>query len=182
MMQIRYTKFPYIFWSSTKPFETEISFEEKILNIKNTENGKYIENCTFKRMNIVWFLVLKYLPLIVFLAIAITKYDFMLEKTKLLSYCFALALLIPVLLENIARKISLIFIFLALLGVSFSIDDFSLVAFSLKYFILLFCVITIFIELKYLPFSVIKEDKVIAHFLIKKNELNLFKNNGKEDI
>ena len=170
MMMLRYTKFPYVFWSSTKPLESKIDFTKKTICIKD-DKGK-LNDFTFRKMNFALFLIIKYSPLLLFIGLTFNRYDFSFEANKILSYAFSLMLLIPMLLENLARKILFYSFFIGILFGSFFLGDLSLAAFSLKYFIFLFCIFVFAVDLQYRPFEILKDERVIAHFLVKNNELN----------
>ena len=176
-MQIRYTKFPYVFWTSTKPFESEIDFKNNTLKI---EGDNYDNYCEFKRMNSCLFLAIKYLPLLLFIMVTFNKYDLSTDINKMISYCLALALIVPMILDDFAKKITLAVIGVIAVNASFWLNGFSLIAYALKYFIFVLCVFVFIVDLQFEPFAVLKNNKVVAHFLIKKDKTKLLQQENSE--
>ena len=99
-------------------------------------------------------------------------YDFYPHKNTITAYILALFLSLVInLLENLARKIGIIFLIAFALLLSFLIKDFFLVAYVLKYFILFSVFIIFYLDTKEQAFSIIKNNKVVSHFLISKTFL-----------
>lgn len=166
LIDIRFTKFPFIFWTSTKAISSEVDCKNRTLK---TENGEY----EIKKMNFYLFFLVKYAPIILFVAIFYNRYDISYETTRLISYIFAVSYFIPlVLFDDVLRKYVLLAMMFAAFVVGFSLGDFSLGAFAIKYFILLFCIFIFIVDLKFQPFTLYKNGKIFAHFTLLKSVVN----------
>lgn len=166
LLNIRFTKFPFVFWTSTKAIPSEVDFENKILK---TENGEY----GIREMNLCLFLLIKYAPIILFMLIFYNRYDVSFETMKLVSYIFAISYFIPLILfDDVIRKYALLTMMFAAFLVGFVMGDFSLGAFAIKYFIFLFCIFIFVVDLRFKPFALYKNGKIFAHFTVLKSIIN----------
>jgi|GEM_PF-1613785 hypothetical protein len=169
-MKIRTSKFPLIFWSFNKANECELNFKENIATfIKfSDENEKIYTKYSFKKLNKFAFLTLKYLPIFLILLFAFNRYDFSFSKVNLVAYAVALILASAVnLLENLTRQITIIVIILATIFLGFHLENFFLVAYALKYFLLFSICVMIFVDSRLSAFSIINENgKILSNFLI----------------
>nr|MBP3724308.1 hypothetical protein [Campylobacter sp.] len=155
----KFTKFPYVFWSFGKTYECVKSQNEIHCN------GKIYN---FKPMSKALFLILKYLPVAIIFFFLLTKYDFSLERERLISYlCAILVFLAFFYLENLIRTIAVIVILALSFAIGAYLGMFSLVAFVLKYAIILFCFFMFFIDLKFNAYMLIQNGKIVSHFLTK---------------
>lgn len=166
-LNIRTTKFPYFFWGFNKAYLCELDFKKNLYY--NLEANTEYE---FKSFNSYIFLFLKFFPLIIVFYLTFSVYDFYPHKNTITAYILALFLSLVInLLENLARKIGIIFLIAFALLLSFLIKDFFLVAYVLKYFILFSVFIIFYLDTKEQAFSIIKNNKVVSHFLISKTFL-----------
>lgn len=160
----RTTKFPYFFWGFNRAYECELDFNKGIY--RNLEVKT--EYC-FKPFNYYIFLFLKFSPIILIFYATFSIYDFFPNKMTISAYTLALFLgLVVNFLDNLARKIGIAFLVILTLFLSFMIKDYFLIAYVFKYFILLSVCIIFYLDLKLTPFSILKENRVVSHFLIPK--------------
>ncbi|MCR2062055.1 hypothetical protein [Campylobacter helveticus] len=166
-INIRTTKFPYVFWSFNKAYLCELDFKKQ--NYLNLE----LENATtysFKAFNTYAFLSLKYLPILLMLFICFTRYDFYLNERNIIAYTLAFLVALSVnFLENLLRQIISISLLVCALIIGFVIEDIFLLPYVLKYFILLSILLLFALDLRQKCFAIYDEKgKVITHFLMSK--------------
>lgn len=172
ILDIRFTKFPFIFWTSTRAIKSEVEFEDNTVGSLTTENGRY----RIQAMNWLIFFFAKYAPIMLFMFIFYNQYDLSMDTTKLISYIFAVSFFIPLILfDDILRRYILLALMFVAFITGFIVGDSSLGAFALKYFIFLFCVFIFVVDLKSKPFTLFKDGKIYAHFLLPKELLKDYK-------
>lgn len=160
----RTTKFPYFFWGFNRAYECELDFNKGLY--RNLEVKT--EYC-FKPFNYYTFLLLKYSPILLLFYLTFSIYDFFPNKMTISAYILALFLgLVINFLDNLARKIGVVFLVFLTLFLSFMIENYFLIAYVFKYFIFLSVWIIFYLDLKFVPFSILENNKVICHFLIPK--------------
>lgn len=161
-LDVRYTKFPYIFWTSSKPISTEIDFQKGTLK---TDKGNY----NFAPMKIWAFFLIKYLPVLLIFIVLYNRYDLEFSVPKMVSYIFAVLYFVPlVLFDDFVRRFLLLAMVFVAFVLGFFIGDSNVGAFSLKYFVFLFAIFIFVADLQYRPFKLFKNGKIYSHFLIKK--------------
>ena len=161
----RTTKFPYFFWSFNRAYESEIDFTHhtyKNLEVK-TEYG-------IKSFNFYLFLLLKYVPILLILFFCITIYDFHLTKKTIMAYALAIMLALSVnFLEHMTRKVVSSAILILSIVAGYFTNDWFLIAYTIKYFLLISIGIILYLDLRLRPYSLIDENnKVVAHILLDK--------------
>lgn len=169
ILNVKTTKFPYFFWSFNQSFKCDINFDK--LTYKNLEvNFKLYK---IKSFNFYLFLTLKYFPIFVVFFIVFNIYDFYLNQRNILAYTLAFCLVLGVnFFENLTRQIMFFLTFCVSCAMAYLIDDFSLPAYTLKYFIFLSVLILLYFDFKFKIFEIVDENnKAIAHFLISKKYL-----------
>lgn len=164
---IRTAKFPYCFWGFNRAYKCELDFKKGLY--QNLEaNTQY----DFKPFNYYAFLLLKYLPVLLVFSLIFRIYDFVPSKMTISAYILALFLALVInYLDNLARKLGIAFLVILTLFLSFVIKDYFLMAYVFKYFILLSVGIILYLDLKLTPFCILKNNKVISHFLLPKTLL-----------
>ncbi len=168
LLNIRTTKFPYFFWSFNKSLKCKINFSDFIY--KNLElNNQF----AFKPFNFYLFLILKYAPIFIIFYFVFNQYDFYFNTRNIIAYMLSFILLLSInFLENLLRKVLIIFLFIIGILISFYINDFFLIPYTFKYFILFSIFLLIYIDFKYRIFSIYNEEnKIISHFMIMKNQI-----------
>ena len=165
---IRTSKFPYFFWSFNKAYECELDFYKKIY--KNLERHTQYDFCLF---NFATFLILKYMPIFCVFVFCFNVYDFKLNINSLMSYILAIMLLFGVnFLENLTRKITIYVVLFLSLIIGYLIQDFFIIAYALKYFLLAQVILLVYIDVKTVQvFSILQNGKTISHFLLDKKLL-----------
>lgn len=163
---IRTTKFPYFFWSFNKAYKCNLDFSKG--EYENLEKQTHYKFTMFNRYA---FLSLKYVPIVIILLLCFSIYDFIPSKIMVASYILALFLTISVnLLDNMVRKVACGGIFALSILAGWLIGDYFLIAYVIKYFLFLSLILIFYLDYGLIPYSLIKDDKVLAHFLIKKEE------------
>lgn len=165
-VEIKTLKFPYMFWFFNRSYLCEVDFKAKTYS--NIEcDTKY----TIRPLNSYAFLALKYLPLLFVFYFGFSADDFSFNKRIVISYVLAFCLLLNInFLENLARKIGIFAVLCVSIFAGFTLDSvFLICALSLKYFILLSTFLLAFIDSKCACFELMKDNKVVSHFLVNKN-------------
>ncbi|HEF8412114.1 TPA: hypothetical protein SGZ87_001651 [Campylobacter jejuni] len=164
-LTIKTTKYPYIFWSFNTGKKCEVDFNN--LTYKNLELDNHFK---IKKMNFYCFLILKYLPILVIFGISFNIYDFYFSKRTIFAYVLAFLLIISVnFLDNLLRMIAIFSILFFGVFASFYTNDYFIIAYALKYFILLSVLLFLYLDTKFEVFSIVKDnEKIISHFLIRK--------------
>lgn len=99
-------------------------------------------------------------------------YDFSFNQNTIVAYALAFILVLSVnFLENLARKLTSTIILILSFGIGFFMENYFLVAYVLKYFLLLCVFLIFYLDLGLKPFSLIENNKVISHFLLSKEML-----------
>lgn len=161
---LRFTKYPYIFWSFTSPQEVDIDIEKNILKGKN---GEY----SFIHIEKWKFLSLKYFIPFLFLPFFVNSNDFALNFIKALQYVFAIALILVVFTtENILRKI-LIGIFLgSSIIIGFITERYDFPGYVLKYFIIFILITLLYVDSRFAAFCLIKRGRVVSNFILNEED------------
>lgn len=155
----RFSKFPYIFWSFGKAYECQLKDDLIICNNKTYE---------YKKFSKLYFLTLKYLPIALIFYFIITKYDFSFEIVKIITYLLSMLIFLSFFyLENLFRFISLAILFTFSLVIGFYLESYSLIAYVIKYAIILLSIFMFFVDIKFNCYELILNKKVVSHFLIK---------------
>lgn len=164
-MQIRTTKFPLFFWGFNRSYECSLDFEQNIY--KNLEaNTEY----KFKKLNNFLFLILKYLPIFFVFLFTFNRFDFFLTKLTMVAYIFAIILASAInLFENMLRQFLSIVIIVVSAVTGFFIGEIFLVAYTLKYFLLLSVLIMVFLDMRLDSYSIVDDKgKILSNFIIPK--------------
>lgn len=166
-LSIRTTKFPYFFWSFNKSYNCRLDFVNG-----NYENLDKNTHYTFEEMNFFLFLALKYAPILLILCFTFNLGDLPTSKETIVSYMFAVSLVLLInLLDNFLRKIGIVMLLALCIFTSFIIENYYLTAYCLKYFVFLSVVLIFYLDLKTRAFNLIQNDKVVSNFLIHKENL-----------
>ena len=164
---LRTAKFPYFFWSFNRAYTCELDFTN--YTYKNLEKQTHY---VFKDFNSYAFLSLKYLPVLLVFYFCFSMYDFSFNQNTIVAYALAFILALSVnFLENLARKLTSTIILIFSFGIGFFMENYFLVAYVLKYFLLLCVFLIFYLDLGLKPFSLIENNKVISHFLLSKEML-----------
>lgn len=164
---LRTAKFPYFFWSFNRAYTCELDFANH--TYKNLDKKTHY---VFRDFNPYVFLSLKYLPILLVFYFCFSMYDFSFNKNTIVAYALAFILTLSVnFLENLARKFTSAIILLLSFGIGFFMENYFLVAYVLKYFLLICVFLIFYLDLGFKPFSLIENNKVISHFLISKEIL-----------
>lgn len=169
-INLRTTKFPYIFWSFNKAYLCEFDIQrQSYLNLELESAKKY----KIKSFNLYAFLALKYCPILLIFFLCFTRYDFYANERNIIAYTLAFLIALSVnLLDNILRQIVSFTLLILALIIGFMIDDIFLLPYTLKYFIFLSIFLLFGLDLRQYCFAIYNEKgKVIAHFLVSKNFL-----------
>lgn len=163
---LRTTKFPYFFWSFNKAYKCKLDFVKG--NYENLEKDTHYK---FKIFNRYAFLAIKYLPIVVVLYMCFSIYDFIPTKPLIVAYILALFLTIAInLLDNLSRKLGALGIMVLAVGAGYLLGDYFLVAYVIKYFLFLSLLLMFYLDYGLVPYSIIKDDKVVAHFLMREDK------------
>ena len=155
----RFTKFPYVFWAFGRAIECQAQNNTISWSDKSFE---------FKKMSKWTFLALKYLPIILIFFLLVTKYDFGTDRIKLISYLFSILLFLAFFyLENLLRQVAVATILVASFIMGWYLGMSSMIAYVLKYAIILFCFFMFFVDLKLNAYELIQNGKIVSHFLTK---------------
>lgn len=166
-LTLRTAKFPYFFWGFNKAYICELDFTYHIY--KNLDKQTQY---AFKAFNPYLFLALKYLPILLIFYFCFSIYDFSLNQNTIIAYALAFILALSVnFLEHLARKFTSIIILMLSCGVGFFIENYFLIAYVLKYFLLICVFLIFYLDLRLKPFSLIEDKKIISHFLVSKELL-----------
>lgn len=161
---LRTTKFPFFFWGFNRGYECELDF--KNMHYENLESKT---NYAFEKFNFYGFLALKYLPILFIFYCTFSRFDFYPSRMNIAAYVLALFLAVIVnLLEQIARKIGVVLLVIFTAILSYFIGEIFLLAYTFKYFLLFSVCIIFYIDLRFMPFSLLKGEKVVANFLLDK--------------
>lgn len=165
---IKTLKFPYVFWFFNQAYPCAIDIEQGIY--KNLEKKT---DYKIKELNKIYFLALKYLPILILFYFSFSIYDFIPNKINLLEFLFALFLTLAVnMLENLARKIAVGAILIFTLFVGFYLDEsFFVCAYVLKYFILFSALLLFVLDSKVRAFLLLKNNQVVSGFCLDKENL-----------
>lgn len=169
-VNLRTTKFPYIFWSFNKAYLCEFNAQKRTYLNLELEGAK---SYGIKVFNFYAFLALKYCPIMLILFLCFTKYDFYINQRNIIAYTLAFLMGASVnLLDNLLRQIVILTLLFATLIVGFMINDIFLLPYTLKYFIFISIIVLFSLDLRQMVFSIYDENgKVLAHFLIPKTNL-----------
>lgn len=165
---LRTTKFPYFFWSFNQAYECEL----------NCSNNTYknIERSTsyyMRPFNPYVFLILKYFPVLFVFYFSFSIYDLPLSKKVVVAYSLAFLLVLGInTLDNLMRMMASLMILLSTLILGFYIEDYFLVAYVLKYFLLLSLLLLFCLDCRLSPYSLLNENKkVVSHVLVPKRAI-----------
>lgn len=162
--ELRFTKYPFVFWSFSFPQEVKINLEEKIINGKN---GKY----SFKEFNKWAFLTSKYLIPFILFSFLVNLDDLSFSINKALQYVFAIALILVVFTtEDIVRKILISLCFGGSIVFGFITERYDFPGYVLKYFILFILFVLFYVDSKYMAFSLYKNGRVVSNFILNKED------------
>ncbi|OEZ15042.1 hypothetical protein [Campylobacter jejuni] len=179
MICVRFLKYPYVFWATTKPYEVEFDVKSETIKANNNIH-KFVKMEKWK------FLILKYTPFFFFVAIFYNRYDLSMETSKIFAYIFAFAYMLPMFFINheIIRRALVFTILIVCIGISFHLGNLNIAAFSIKYFILIFGLFLFLSDLKTHAFSIVNnEGKVVSGFLLNDNDFSqiFLKNKDKKN-
>lgn len=161
-MKIRFSKFPFVFFSFGKAVECEVDTTNKTIK---TKSNIY----KYKEFNKFLFLFIKYFPVCLIFYFLFSAGDFIFTLNKFLSYLLSAILLCLVLFfTEVLRFISISFFFVISLCISIYTKDYLLIAFILKYFVFFSVLLCFSLDLRYKAFSLISGDKIVSHFLSRK--------------
>jgi len=162
---IKVTKFPYLFYS-TKEIEGNITGDE--ISIKDK---KY----SLEKFNKIYFLLIKYLPIIIFFILIFNQYDFSFANVKLIQYIGAIFIFIlAVSFNGIGVLISsLILMGFAILGIIGIIPLERLdISYVVKYFVFIYVIYMFINDFKSKIFGIKKNGKLKAHLIKNKGDDN----------
>lgn len=163
---LRTTKFPYFFWSFNKAYKCQLDFLKG--NYENLEKATHYK---FKIFNRYAFLAIKYLPIIAILYLCFSIYDFIPTKPLIVAYILALFLTITInLLDNLSRKLGVLGIMLLAIVAGYVLGNYFLVAYVIKYFLLLSLLLMFYLDYGLVPYAIMKDEKIVAHFLIREDK------------
>lgn len=161
-MKFKFAKWRFVFYFYGEEKECEV----KNNNILIKDNVEY----TFKQTNKFVYLFLKFAPIFFILTFVINDYDLSLDKNKIVEYLSAIFIFVGfVFFDDFQRKIYLIASFILITILGFYLHHFNLIAYTIKYSIILLILFWFGISFYNKCYFLYKDGKIVSHFLTTKD-------------
>ncbi|WP_086236299.1 MULTISPECIES: hypothetical protein [Campylobacter] len=160
-MKFKFAKWRFIFYFYGDEKECEVKD-----NIIIKDNVEY----TFKKTNKAIYLFLKFAPIFALLALVINSYDLSLDRNKIIEYLSAIFVFVGfVFFDDFKRKVYIISLFALIVVLGFYLHHFNLIAYTIKYTIILLIMFWFGISFYNKCYFIYKDGKIVSHFLTTKD-------------
>lgn len=138
-VRLEFLHFPYVFWLKKTKEEAEL-IDSKSIKVDNTVY-------TLKPFAKYKYILLKYIPVIILFITVLNRNDFEFSLTKMIEIISGLTFSIMLTYVNRKKIIALLAVIFWIL-IAIAMKDGMIVSFSLKYFILCYVLLQIYIDFK----------------------------------
>lgn len=162
------TKYPYLFWGM-KQERAYVDLEKCTLkSIKELKEGEERTIYKFRKFDKWKFLIVKYMPILVFFFIIFNRYDFLITGNKLLEYLVSLGFTLVIFYTR--RLYTYTAFALIVLTGFFWIES---VPFLVKYTLTFVCIFSFIFDLDRTVYSILNSNyKTVANFYIIEKGIN----------